>query len=79
MLFIVFLSLAQLLIACKQPNLTSSQDYENKTDLCIILNAKQSITQVFLFVQEVHLQPGYESVFQNILSCIMDQRYIHVT
>lgn len=78
-LFMATKSLAHLLIACHQPNLTSrNQDYENETDLCIVLNQEHSITEVSLSVQQVHLYERKESVFQNILSCIMDQRYVHV-
>lgn len=78
-IFIVFLSLAQLLIACHQPNLTSSnQDYENETNLCIVPHQEQSITQVSLSVLPIHLYARQEDVICNILSCIMDQRYIHV-
>lgn len=78
-LFTATKSLAHLLIACHQPNLTSSnQDYENETDLCIVPNQEQSFTKVYLSVQQVQLYERKESVFQNILSCIMDQRYVHV-
>ena len=77
-LFMATKSLAHLLIACHQPNLTSSnQDYENKTDLCIIPNQEWRITEVSLSVSQVHLYARKESVFQNILKCIMDQRYIY--
>ena len=77
-LFMATKSLAHLLIACHQPNLTSSnQDYENETDLCIIPNQEWRITEVSLSVSQVHLYARKESVFQNILNCIMDQRYIY--
>lgn len=77
-LFMATKSLAHLLIACHQPNLTSrNQDYENETDLCIIPNQEWRITEVSLSVSQVHLYARKESVFQNILSCIMDQRYIY--
>lgn len=77
-LFMATKSLAHLLIACHQPNLTSrNQDYENETDLCIIPNQELRITEVSLSVSQVHLYARKESVFQNILSCIMDQRYIY--
>lgn len=77
-LFIVKISLAHLLIACQQPNLTNPKhNYENETDLCLVPTQEQSITKVSLFVSQVHLHARKESVFQNILSCIMDQRYIY--
>lgn len=76
--FIASASLAQILTASIQPNLTRNQDYENENDLCIVLNQEHSITEVSLSVQQVHLYERKESVFQNILSCIMDQRYVHV-
>lgn len=77
-LFMATKSLAHLLIACHQPNLTSrNQDYENETDLCIIPNQEWRITEVSLSVSQVHLYARKKSVFQNILKCIMDQRYIY--
>lgn len=78
-LFMATKSLAHLLTACHQPNLTSSnQDYENETDLCIVPHQEQSITKVSLSVSPIHLYARQEDVICNILSCIMDQRYIHV-
>lgn len=78
-LFMATKSLAHILIACHQPNLTSSnQDYENETDLCIVPHQEQSITKVSLSVSPIHLYTRPEDVICNILSCIMDQRYIHV-
>lgn len=77
-LFIVKISLAHLLIACHQPNFNNPKhNYENETDLCLVPTQEQSITKVSLFVSQVHLHERKESVFQNILSCIMDQRYIY--
>ena len=69
-LFIVKMSLAHLLLLCLQPNLNNN--YENEVNLCLVLTQEQSITEVSLFVQQVHLYARKESVFQNILSCIMD-------
>lgn len=78
-LFVATKSLAHLLIACHQPNLTSSnQDYENETDLCIVPHQEQSVTKVYLSVSPIHLYTRQENVICNILSCIMDQRYVHV-
>ena len=77
-LFIVKISLVHLLIACNQPNFNNQKhNYENETDLCLVPTQEQSITKVSLFVLQVHLHARKESVFQNILSCIMDQRYIY--
>ena len=77
-LFIVKISLAHLLIACHQPNFNNQKhNYENETDLCLVPTQEQSITKVSLFVPQVHLHARQKSVFQNILSCIMDQRYIY--
>ena len=77
-LFIVKISLAHLLIACHQPNFNNQKhNYENETDLCLVPTQEQSITKVSLFVSQVYLHARQESVFQNILSCIMDQRYIY--
>lgn len=77
-LFIVKISLAHLLIACHQPNFNNQKhNYENETDLCLVPTQEQSITKVSLFVSQVHLHARQESVFQNILSCIVDQRYIY--
>ena len=73
-LFIVKISLAHLLIGCQQPN---PNNYENEIDLCLVPTQEQSITEVSLSVPQVHLHARKEDVFQNILSCIMDQRYIY--
>lgn len=78
LLFIVKISLAHLLIGCLQPNLNNlKHNYENETDLCLVPTQEQSITKVSLSVPQVHLHARKEDVFQNILSCIMDQRYIY--
>lgn len=74
-ILVVKIGLAHILIACQQPNLTN---YESQIDLCLVPTQEQSITKVSLFVSQVHLYPRQESVFQNILSCIMDQRYIYI-
>lgn len=74
-ILVVKIGLAHILIACQQPNLTN---YESLIDLCLVPTQEQSITKVSLFVSQVHLYPRQESVFQNILSCIMDQRYIYI-
>ena len=72
-ILVVKISLAHLLTACQQPNFNDPKhNYENKTDLCIIPNQEWRITEVSLFVSQVHLYTRQESVFQNILSCIMD-------
>lgn len=77
-LFIVKISLAYILVGCMQPNLNNQKhNYENKTDLCIIPNQEWRITEVSLFVSQVHLHARKEDVFQNILSCIMDKCYIY--
>lgn len=58
-------SLAHLLKACYQPNLTSSnQYYENEIDLCIIPNQEWRIPEVSLSVSQVHLYARQESVFR---------------
>lgn len=67
-------SLAHLLISSVQPNLIiKSTNYENETDLCIVPTSEQSITEVSLSFQQVHLQPREESVFQNVLCQFMDK------
>lgn len=72
-LFMATKSLAHLLTAYHQPNLTSrNQDYENETDLCIVPHQEQSITKVSLSVSPIHLYARQEDVICNILSCIMD-------
>lgn len=71
--FIATASLAQILTASIQPNLTKNQDYENETDLCIIPNQEWRITEVSLSVSQVHLYTRPEDVICNILSCIMDK------
>lgn len=73
-LFIVEMSLAHLLIGCQQPN---PNNYENEINLCLVPTQEQSITKVSLSVPQVHLHARKEGVFQNILSCFMDQRYIY--
>lgn len=73
--FIVKMSLAHLLLLCLQPNLNN---YESEANLCLVLTQEQSITKVSLFVPQVHLYARKESVFQNILSCIMDKRDVYV-
>ena len=76
--FIVATSLAHLLLLCLQLNLNNSKNnYENEVNLCLVLNQEQSFTEVSSFVPQVHLYARKESVFQNILSCIMDKRYIY--
>ena len=76
--FRVATSLAHILSAGYQPNLNcSNRSYENKTYLCIVSTQKQSTIQVSCPISQVHLYPRQKSVFQNILSCIMDQRYIY--
>ena len=70
---VVKISLAHLLTACQQPNFNDPKhNYENQIDLCLVPTQEQSITEVSLFVSQVHLYTRQESVFQNILSCIMD-------
>lgn len=77
--FTVVISLAHLLLLCLQPNLNKPKNnYENEVNLCLVLTQEQSITKVSLFVQQVHLYARKESVFQNILSCIMDKCYIYI-
>lgn len=77
--FIVATSLAHLLLLCLQPNLNNlKNNYENEVNLCLVLTQEQSITEVSLFVPQVHLHARKESVFQNILSCIMDKCDIYV-
>ena len=77
--FMVVTSLAHLLLLCLQLNLNNSKNnYENEVNLCLFLTQEQSITEVSLFVPQVHLYARKESVFQNILSCIMDKRYIYI-
>lgn len=71
--FIATASLAQILTASIQPNLTRNQDYENETDLCIVPHQEQSITKVSLSVLPIHLYTRSEDVIFNILSCIMDK------
>ena len=73
-LFIVKMSLAHLLIGCQQPNINN---YENEINLCLVPTQEQSTTKVSLSVPQVHLHARKEDVFQNILSCFMDQRYIY--
>lgn len=75
---VVKISLAHLLTACQQPNFNDPKhNYENKTDLCLVPTQEQSITEVSLSVSQVHWHARKEDVFQNILSCFMDQRYIY--
>lgn len=70
---VVKISLVHLLTACQQPNFNDPKhNYENQIDLCLVPTQEQSITEVSLFVSQVHLYTRQESVFQNILSCIMD-------
>ena len=73
--FIVVTSLAHLLLLCLQLNLNN---YESEANLCLVLTQEQSITEVSLFVPQVHLYARKESVFQNILSCIMDKCDVYV-
>ncbi len=73
--FTVVTSLAHLLQWYEQPNLNN---YESEANLCIIPNQEQGITKVSLFVPQVHLYARKESVFQNILSFIMDKRDVYV-
>lgn len=73
--FIVVTSLAHLLLLWLQLNLNN---YESEANLCLVLTQEQSITEVSLFVPQVHLYARKESVFQNILSCIMDKCYIYI-
>ena len=76
--FIIVTSLAHLLLLCLQLNLNKlKNNYENEVNLCLVLTQEQSITEVSLFIPQVHLYARKESVFQNILSCFMDQRYIY--
>ena len=70
----VVASLAHLLIGCQQPN---PNNYESEINLCLVPTQEQSITKVSLSVPQVHLHARKEGVFQNILSCIMDKRYIY--
>ena len=72
--FIVNICLAHFLAMGVQPK---PNNYESKTDLRFIPTQEQGIAKVSLPVQQVHLHARQESVFQNILSCIMDQRYIY--
>lgn len=58
-ILVVKIGLAHLLIASQQPNFTN---YENKIDLCLVPTQEQSITEVSLFVQQVHLYPRKEDV-----------------
>ena len=63
-LFMATKRLAHILMACYQPNLTSSnQYYENEIDLCIIPNHEWRITEVSSSVSQVHLYVRQESVF----------------
>mgnify|MGYP003309421898 CR=1 FL=1 len=66
--FMVVTSLAHLLLLCLQLNLNNSKsNYENEVNLCLVLTQEQSITELSLFVPQVHLYARKESVFQNIL------------
>lgn len=77
--FTVVISLAHLLLLRLQLNLNNSKNnYENEVNLCLVLTQEQSITEVSLFVPQVHLYARKESVFQNILICIMDKCYIYI-
>lgn len=73
-LIVAVVGLAQVLSVGNKTNLTN---YENKNDLRVVPYLERSISEVSLFVSQVHLHPRQEDVFQNILSCIMDKRYIY--
>lgn len=71
-------SLAHLLLCEVQTKTnTHKPNYETQTNLCFVSNQKQGITEVSLFVQQVHWHARKEDVFQNILSYFMDQCYIY--